>query len=157
MKFIIVGKAAAGKDHLRKRLIDRGLRYGVSCTTRPPRAGEVDGRDYYFLQEQEFLNLINSGDMIEYQQFVGWYYGLTREEFENSDVIILNREAVDMLPEEIREQCMVLYLDIDKDVRLNRMLERNDQDDSLQRRMEADEKQYENFTNYDLRLTNPDF
>jgi len=109
------------------------------------------------LQEQEFLNLINSGDMIEYQQFVGWYYGLTREEFENSDVIILNREAVDMLPEEIREQCMVLYLDIDKDVRLNRMLERNDQDDSLQRRMEADEKQYENFTNYDLRLTNPDF
>lgn len=157
MKLVLVGKAAAGKDHLRKRLIERGFKFGVSCTTRPPRAGEIDGQDYHFLQEQDFLNLINSGDMIEYQQFIGWYYGLTRDEFENSDVIILNREAVDMLPEDIRKQCMVLFLDIDKETRLERLKERNDSDDSLERRFQADEEQYIDFANFDVRVTNPNF
>lgn len=157
MKLVLVGKAAAGKDHLRKRLIERGFKFGVSCTTRPPRAGEVNGQDYHFLQEQDFLNLINSGDMIEYQQFIGWYYGLTRDEFENSDVIILNREAVDMLPEDIRKQCMVLFLDIDKETRLERLKERNDNDDNLERRFQADEAQYTNFANFDVRVTNPNF
>jgi guanylate kinase len=157
MKLVLVGKAAAGKDHLRKRLIERGFKFGVSCTTRPPRAGEQNGKDYFFLTEDQFLGLINSGDMIEYQQFNGWFYGLTREEFENSDVIILNREAVDMLPEEIRLKCMVMFLDIDKDTRLERMKERNDTADSLERRINADEQQYVGFENFDVRVTNPDF
>jgi len=157
MKLVLVGKAAAGKDHLRKRLIERGFKFGVSCTTRPPRAGEQNGKDYFFLSEYQFLGLINSGDMIEYQQFNGWFYGLTREEFENSDVIILNREAVDMLPEEIRLKCMVMFLDIDKDTRLERMKERNDTADSLERRINADEQQYVGFENFDVRVTNPDF
>jgi guanylate kinase len=157
MKLVLVGKAAAGKDHLRKRLIERGLKFGVSCTTRPPRAGEINGQDYHFLQEHDFLNLINSGDMIEYQQFIGWYYGLTRDEFENSDVIILNREAVDMLPEDIRKQCMVLFLDIDSEIRIERLKERNDSDDSLERRFQADEEQYVDFANFDVRVTNPNF
>jgi guanylate kinase len=157
MKLVLVGKAAAGKDHLRKRLIERGFKFGVSCTTRPPRVGEQNGKDYFFLSEDQFLGLINSGDMIEYQQFNGWFYGLTREEFENSDVIILNREAVDMLPEEIRLKCMVMFLDIDKDTRLERMKERNDTADSLERRINADEQQYVGFENFDVRVTNPDF
>ena len=157
MKLVLVGKAAAGKDHLRKRLIERGFKFGVSCTTRPPRVGEQNGKDYFFLSEEQFLGLVNSGDMIEYQQFNGWFYGLTREEFENSDVIILNREAVDMLPEEIRLKCMVMFLDIDKNTRLERMKERNDTADSLERRINADEQQYVGFENFDVRVTNPDF
>jgi len=157
MKLVLVGKAAAGKDHLRKRLIERGFKFGVSCTTRPPRVGEQNGKDYFFLTEDQFLGLINTGDMIEYQQFNGWFYGLTREEFENSEVIILNREAVDMLPEEIRLKCMVMFLDIDRDTRLERMKERNDTVDSLERRINADEQQYIGFENFDVRVTNPDF
>jgi guanylate kinase len=157
MKLVLVGKAAAGKDHLRKRLIERGFKFGVSCTTRPPRVGEQNGKDYFFLTEDQFLGLINTGDMIEYQQFNGWFYGLTREEFENSEVIILNREAVDMLPEEIRLKCMVMFLDIDRDTRLERMKERNDTVDSLERRINADEQQYVGFENFDVRVTNPDF
>jgi len=157
MKLVLVGKAAAGKDHLRKRLIERGFKFGVSCTTRPPRVGEQNGKDYFFLTEDQFSGLINTGDMIEYQQFNGWFYGLTREEFENSEVIILNREAVDMLPEEIRLKCMVMFLDIDRDTRLERMKERNDTVDSLERRINADEQQYVGFENFDVRVTNPDF
>ena len=45
-KIILVGKAAAGKDHMRKILQGRGFDYGVSYTTRPRRPGEIDGEDY---------------------------------------------------------------------------------------------------------------
>ena len=51
-KLVLVGKAASGKDHLRKRLMDKGLNYGISHTTRPPREGEVDGQDYFFVSEE---------------------------------------------------------------------------------------------------------
>lgn len=157
MKLVLVGKAAAGKDHLRKRLMDRGLKFGVSCTTRPPREGEVDGKDYHFLSEEGFQVFIDTGVLVEYQQFNGWYYGLTRKEFDECDVMILNREAVDMLPNEIRNQCMVLFLDIDLETRYRRMIERNDTDDSLERRIKADEEQYIDFNNFDVRVTNSDF
>ncbi len=56
-KMILVGKSAAGKDHLRKILEGRGFKYGISYTTRPSRHTEVDGQDYYFLEKDEFLNL----------------------------------------------------------------------------------------------------
>ena len=48
-KVILVGKAAAGKDHMRKVMESRGFVYGISFTTRPPREGEIHGKDYYFL------------------------------------------------------------------------------------------------------------
>ena len=53
-KIVLIGKAAAGKDFMRKRMIDRGFTFGISCTTRRPRKGEVDGKDYYFLTREEF-------------------------------------------------------------------------------------------------------
>ena len=157
MKLVLVGKAAAGKDHLRKRLMDQGLKFGVSCTTRPPRPGEEHGKDYYFLSDFEFLNLIEANLLIEYQKFNGWYYGMTYVEFNDCDVMILNREAVDLLPAEIRSQCVVLFLDIEQEIRRQRMEERNDTADSLDRRIQADEEQYKDFKNFDIRVTNHDF
>ena len=47
-RIILVGKAASGKDHLRKKFESRGFKYAVTYTTRPPREGEIDGKDYLF-------------------------------------------------------------------------------------------------------------
>lgn len=156
-KIVLVGKAASGKDHLRKRLMDKGLNYGVSHTTRPPRVGEVDGQDYHFVTEEEFLSIIDQGDMVEYQQFIGWYYGMAKWEWDKADVIILNADALEQLAPEIRKECTVIYLDIPLEVREQRMLERNDTDDNYKRRLQADEEQYKDFNNYDIKITNPDF
>lgn len=156
-KLILVGKAASGKDHLRKRLMDKGLNYGISHTTRPPREGEVDGQDYHFVTEEEFLSIIDQGDMVEYQQFIGWYYGMAVWEWNKADVIILNAEALEQLSPEVRKECTVIYLDIPLEVREQRMLERNDTDDNYKRRLKADEEQYKDFNNYDIKITNPDF
>lgn len=157
MKIALVGKAASGKDFLRKRLMDTGFRYGVSHTTRQPREGEVDGKDYHFVTTDEFISLIDEGKMIEYQEFNGWYYGMTIDTWRNADVVILNAEAVDLLDKDLRKECTVIYLDIPRSVREQRMLQRNDHQDSTERRLRTDDEQFAGFVNYDIKITNPDF
>jgi len=49
---VLVGKAASGKDHFRKVLENKGFKYAVSYTTRPPRTGEVEGKDYFFSRKR---------------------------------------------------------------------------------------------------------
>jgi guanylate kinase len=156
-KIVLVGKAASGKDHLRKRLMDKGLNYGVSHTTRDPRPGEVEGKDYWFVSEEEFMQIVERGDMIEYQMFNGWYYGIASWIFEEADIMIMNAEAVNLLPEHIRSQCTVIYLDIPLEVRVSRLMERGDIQDPMARRLKADENQFAGFENYDIKITNPDF
>lgn len=156
-KIVLVGKAASGKDYLRKRLIDKGLSYGISYTTRDPRPGEVEGKDYYYITVPEFKQLIEAGEIIEYQIFNNWYYGISRDEFNSADVMIMNAEAVEMLPKDIRSQCTVIYLDIPLEIRKQRLMARSDQQDPMEGRLKLDEQQYANFTNYDIRITNPDF
>ena len=53
--------------------------YSVSCTTRAPRAGEIQGDDYHFLSEKDFLDRVDAGDFLEHANVHGRYYGTTRE------------------------------------------------------------------------------
>jgi len=156
-KIVLVGKAASGKDYLRTRLMNKGLKYGVSHTTRDPRPGEVDGKDYWFVSVDEFMNLKDAGEMVEHQMFNGWYYGITLPVFQEADIMIMNAEAVELLAEEIRNQCTVIYLDIPLEVRQARLMERGDIQDPMKRRLKADEEQFAGFENYDIKITNPDF
>jgi guanylate kinase len=155
-KIAIVGPGAAGKDHLRKKMQDRGLVFGVSCTTRPAREGEIHGKDYYYLTEEEFDAGIKNGLFVEWQEFNNWKYGLMKPEFERCDVMILNAEAVDLLEEEYRNRLFVIYMDIDREVRLKRLKDRIDFDNP-ERRITEDDKQFRNFFNFDCRITNDDF
>lgn len=156
-KIAIVGAAATGKDFLRKRMMDRGMVYGVSCTTRFPREGEVHGKDYYYLTPEEFESKIERGEFVEWQDFNGWKYGLTKDEFERCDVMILNAEAVTLLDAEYRNRLFVIYLDIAEDIRRERLGIRNDKNDSTDRRIIADNEQFRNFFDFDCKITNQDF
>jgi guanylate kinase len=156
-KLAIVGAAATGKDYLRKRMMSRGFVYGVSCTTRPPRIGEVHGKDYYFISEEEFNVMINRGEFVEWQEFNGCRYGLTKQEFEQCDVMILNAEAVSLLDKEHRNRLFVIYLDIPENIRRERLGKRNDKNDSIDRRIQADNEQFRNFFDFDCKITNENF
>ena len=156
-KIAIVGKAASGKDFLKKKLISRGLRFGVSSTTREPREGEVHGIDYKFLTRENFERHIAFNTMLLYQEFNGNYYGITEPEFKSSDAMILNVEVLKNMPSEMRQNLFVIYLDIDDSVRIERMQQRGFSTDDIIRRMKADYDEYEGFDNYDLRITNPKF
>ena len=83
---VISGPSGVGKDTLIKRLLelDRNLRYSVSCTTRPPRPGEVDGVDYTFVSRERFQQLIDEGAFLEYATYNGNLYGTLAERVERA-------------------------------------------------------------------------
>lgn len=77
---VISGFSGAGKGTLMKELLKQYPNYAlsISATTRQPRPGEVDGREYYFVTEEEFDRMIAEDQMIEYACYCGRYYGTPR-------------------------------------------------------------------------------
>jgi len=155
-KIALVGAGASGKDFLRKKFQTRDFKFGVSCTTRPIRPGETEGIDYYYKTEEEFQELIDNNEFVEWQEFNNWHYGITSNEFEKCDVMILNEEAVDLLPKKYRDRLFVIFVDISHETRLKRLKARKDYDDP-ERRIVEDNKQFRNFSNFDCKITNEDF
>jgi guanylate kinase len=82
--FVITGPSGAGKGTLIKRLVERlpDLEVAVSATTRPQRPGEEDGREYWFLDEDEFVRRIEAGEFLEHVKFVGARYGTLASEID---------------------------------------------------------------------------
>jgi len=77
---ILSSPSGAGKSTLARRLMewDTTLRFSVSATTRPPRPGEEEGREYYFRSREAFEGMVNSGQMLEHAEVFGNYYGSPR-------------------------------------------------------------------------------
>jgi guanylate kinase len=74
--FVLSAPSGAGKTTLRDALRQTpDSVYSVSCTTRPPRAGEIDGEDYHFLSEQDFRARVDAGEFLEYAKVHEHYYG----------------------------------------------------------------------------------
>ena len=80
--FVITGPSGVGKGTLISKLLERvpGLELSVSATTREPREGEVDGRDYHFLAAEEFDRRIEREDFLEFATYSGNRYGTLRSE-----------------------------------------------------------------------------
>lgn len=74
---ILSSPSGAGKSTLARRLMDwdPSLRFSVSATTRAPRPGEVDGREYYFKSRAEFEQMVAAGEMLEHAEVFGNFYG----------------------------------------------------------------------------------
>lgn len=81
MLLVVSGPSGSGKTTLCRRLADSGeVCYSISCTTRPPRPGEVDGRDYHFLTRAEFERRIHAGEFLEHAEVHGNLYGSLKSE-----------------------------------------------------------------------------
>lgn len=80
--FVITGPSGVGKGTLIGKLLERvpGLELSVSATTRRPRAGEADGREYHFLSPEEFDRRVEAEDFLEFATYSGNRYGTLRSE-----------------------------------------------------------------------------
>lgn len=155
-RIILVGRAASGKDHMRKQLESRGYKYAVSFTTRPPRTGEVDGKDYFFLTNEQFEKMIANNEFYEHVSFNGWHYGTSNDQFYNDDIFIMTPHGLSCVKEEDRKKSFVMFFDMKEGVRRRRLMERSDAD-SVDRRLAADNLDFADFKNFDIKLTNHDF
>ncbi|MBM7578443.1 guanylate kinase [Jeotgalibacillus terrae] len=97
---VLSGPSGVGKGTVRKELFqaeNTGYEYSVSMTTRLPREGEVDGKDYFFKTREEFEALISQDKLLEYAEYVGNYYGTpvdyVRETLDNGKDVFLEIEV----------------------------------------------------------------
>ena len=82
---ILSGPSGVGKGTVRKAIMAKHkvqLTYSISMTTRAPRAKEVNGRDYYFVSDEEFQRNIDNGNFLEWAEFVGHRYGTPKDKVE---------------------------------------------------------------------------
>ena len=84
--FVLSGPSGAGKGTLRKKVFEtvQGIRFSISCTTRPPRQGEKEGIDYRFISEEAFLSLLKEDKFLEHAKVHGHYYGTLRDDVERT-------------------------------------------------------------------------
>jgi guanylate kinase len=167
MKYKIValcGKAGAGKDTILNKLCEENKSFNkiISCTTRPSRDYEKNGIDYYFLSNEQFLQKVASGEMLEASEFRGWFYGTSIESLKEDyiNIGVFNPEGILNLIETsatINTQINILPIEIfssDKE-RLIRQLnrEKNPNCEEICRRFQTDNKDFLNFhTSIDIDL-----
>ncbi len=98
MLVVISGFSGSGKGTLMKGLMDNYDYYSlsISATTRAPRPGEEEGREYFFVDKEQFLGMIQNGELLEYARYVDNYYGTPKsyveQELENGKDVILEIE-----------------------------------------------------------------
>ncbi len=92
---VISGPSGVGKDTVARRLIDRepdAFHFVVTATTRPPRAGEVHGVDYIFVDSDEFARMIDEGELLEYAVVYNDYKGVPKQQIR--DALASGRDVI---------------------------------------------------------------
>ncbi|MAZ76901.1 MAG: hypothetical protein CMH31_06340 [Micavibrio sp.] len=86
LMYVLSSPSGAGKTTITRALLksNENLVISVSATTRPRRAGEVQGQDYYFVDIPEFNNMVDNGEMLEHAKVFGHYYGTPKAPVEDS-------------------------------------------------------------------------
>lgn len=79
--FVVSAPSGAGKTTLIRKALERipDLSYSVSHTTRPPRAGEIHGKDYFFTDETDFKSMIDQSQMLEWARVHNYFYGTSKK------------------------------------------------------------------------------
>lgn len=157
----ICGKSAAGKDtYLQQALGYLGDKAHeiISHTTRPPREKEVDGKNYYFITEEEFTTKLTHNEMLEWAMYRDWYYGTAIESLDKNKINfgVFNRKGIESLTKREDIDLFVILMVADNKARLLRSLNREEFPDvaEIVRRYQADEEEWKNFKDYHFILSN---
>lgn len=149
----LVGKAGTGKDtivDLVCQLSDKVNRI-VSYTSRPQREGEEEGKDYYFITREEFIEKITYEQMLEHTQFNGWYYGIGNDclSDEYVNIGVFNPAGLEHLAGHCNIYPILIYIETDNKIRLQRQLNREQcpDVDEIIRRYSADNIDFADYKN----------
>ena len=144
----LMGQAGSGKDRLLKESLKAvpDLNEIISCTTRPPREGEVHGKNYYFLSNEEFAQKVINFEMLEATSFRDWFYGTSIDALSEDKVNIgvFNPDGIYALLESPNVEVCVYWVNANPKTRLMRQLQREENPDvnEIIRRYGTDEKDF---------------
>lgn len=145
----LFGKSASGKDTIQNCITSwcsKDTHKIISCTTRPPRQGEIEGESYFFLHSIEFKQKIETNQMLEYTEFRNWYYGTSIDQLDLNkiNVGVFNPAGVRSLLQDPRLEVQAVYIAAADKIRLLRSLDREQQPDchEICRRFLTDEEDF---------------
>lgn len=164
MLFILSGPSGVGKDSILKELLkkDLGVVKCVTCTTRPPRAGEVEGVDYNFLSLEEFEKLKNEGEFLEWAEIGGNFYATPRKFVEENlsqgkDVILKIDVQGAMKVKKLMPSAILIFIAPPSLEELRRRMEKRRSDpQEIERRLAIAQREMEMAKNYRYIIVNED-
>ncbi len=159
---VMSGFSGAGKGTIVKSLLEKhDIFLSISCTTRKPREGEVDGKDYYFVTREEFEKMIREGEMIEWAEYAGNYYGTPKKAVndrlaEGKDVLLEIEVQGGMQVKKLFPEAVLLFVvPPSADELLNRLRTRGTENESqIGLRLEQTVREIEYIKDYDYIVLN---
>ena len=152
---VLIGKTASGKDTISDELIKRyGYKRIITYCTRPLRNGEVNGKTYHFINEDDFVNKVKDGFFAEFKtydtKFGTWYYGTALEDLEKADsnsIIILTPNGYRDIVKTIYKKPISIYLYANDETIKKRLIKRGDNPEEAERRLLHDNDDFKGIEN----------
>lgn len=169
LMYVLSSPSGAGKTTITRALLkeNSNLTISVSATTRPRRAGEVQGQDYYFVDIPEFNAMVDNGDMLEHAKVFGHYYGTPKAPVEDSlkagkDVIFdIDWQGTQQLREMARDDLVTVFIlppsarELEQRLR-NRSKDTLETETQIRDRMSKANDEMSHYSEYDYVLINSD-
>lgn len=163
---IFSAPSGAGKTTIVKRLLEKygdKIAFSISASTREPRAGEVDGKDYYFISKEEFLHRIAKKEFVEFEEvYSGTFYGTLRSEieriWEKGKAVIFDIDVIGglHLKRKFGDNALAIFVQPPTlDVLIDRLRGRGtDSEEKLKERIEKADKELAYADQFDIILKN---
>lgn len=161
--FVLSAPAGTGKTTLVRMLAQEFscIYESVSCTTRPPRPGEVNGVDYYFLSTKEFEDKIHQRDFLEYAEVFGYYYGTSQtyvfaqQELGNHVFLIIDTQGAMQLRKKKFSAVYIFLSPPSLEELKERLLKRKTENiQAIEKRLSWAKAEIEMMANYDYHIVN---
>ncbi|MEH1794813.1 guanylate kinase [Nostoc sp.] len=163
---VLTGPSGVGKGTLMRSLLQRHpeLYFSVSATTRSPRPGEIDGKNYYFVSRSKFEQLVAEGEFLEWAEFAGNYYGTPREAVLNQIhsgklvVLEIELEGARQIRASFPSALSIFILPPSFDELEKRIRSRaQDSEEAIARRLLRAQEEIQAADEFDIQIVNDDF
>ncbi|MGQ9492731.1 MAG: guanylate kinase [Anaerolineae bacterium] len=160
---VVSGPSGVGKDSVIKRMreLNYPFHFVITTTTRPPRRGEIHGVDYFFLSEEEFVQLMQKGEFLEHAWVYGEYKGVPKEQVRRAlasgqDVIMrLDVQGAATVRRLVPDAVLIFLLPGSEEELLNRLRKRGtESNEALQRRLATLREEMKRITEFDYVVVN---
>ena len=167
LMFVLSSPSGAGKTSLSRKLLelDKELFLSISYTTRPPRPGEIDGEDYFFVNNDDFADMQEQNEFLEYAIVFDYYYGTPKIPVKNildkgRDILFdIDWQGTQQLMNNSKDDLVKVFVLPPSIEELERRLKerKQDKDEIIQKRMSRASDEMSHYAEYDYILVNDNF
>jgi len=166
MLYVVSAPSGAGKTSLCRAITDslEDLTHSISYTTRKPRNGEIDGRDYHFVSQERFQAMINAGDFAEWAEVHANLYGTSRRMLDDMiskgiDIILdIDTQGAKQIKSKFNSAVFVFIMPPSLDILEERLRNRkSDHEEEIKKRMRRAREEIRDYAQYDYIVINRDF